>query len=193
MPKLDALQTAERLQRQLDKLITNEEVAVRDLRALLTTEQIAAMDAAWQQQQLLRKQQRARTEEEQRALGWKTKREIQIDAVKHALASYRGNELAELEKQLKDKEIRQAKIFLREYTAAKKQGKDDLSARKLANNELTRAGLQRLDGLDVSRRTNSRDNQVQEMEEQILTRARSAMTDEEREQDDLIRDLLGKR
>jgi hypothetical protein len=188
MPKLDALQTAERLRRQLDKLMRNEEIAIRDLRALLTTQQNQAINTAWQEQQLLRKEKRARTEEEQRTLGWKTKREIQIDVVKQALYEYEENELTVLEKQLQNKELRQANIFMREFVAARNKGKDFWSAWNWANNELVRAGLPRIDG-QVTQHLNERDKQVREMEAQILERIRSEMTEEEREQNDLLRDF----
>lgn len=187
MPKLDALQTADRLRKQLAKLVGGEEVAIRDLRALLTTQQAAAMDAAWQQQQALRKQKRARTEEEQRALGWKTKREIQIEAVTLALCEYDENVLEELEKQLKSKEVRRADIFLREFFSTRKEGKEFWSAWSWANNELVRAGLTRIDG-QVTQHLSERDKQVREMEKQIQARIRSEMTQEEREQDELLRE-----
>lgn len=186
MPKLDALQTADRLRRQLDKLLGEEDVAVRDLRALLTTQQTAAMDAAWQQQQALRKQKRARTEEEQRALGWKTKREIQIEVIKQVLSEYEENELEELKKQLEGKTVKQSNIFLREFFSARKGGKEFWSAWSWANNELVRADLPRVD-TQVVNHVSLRDREVREMEDQILARIRSEMTEEEREQDDMLR------
>ena len=161
-------------------------MAIRDLRALLTTQQTAAMDAAWQQQQELRNKKRARNEEEQHALGWKTKREIQIDVVKQALSEYEGNELEVLKKQLEGKTVKQSNIFLREFFSARKGGKEFWSAWSWANNELVRAGLPRID-TQVVNHVSKRDREVREMEEQILARIRSEMTDEEREQDDMLR------
>ena len=172
MPKLDALQTAERLQKQLDRLRLGEEVAVRDLRALLTEQQRNELDTAWLEQQQLRKQKRARTDVEQRALGWKTKREIQIHVVQVALAEIEKNELSVLESKLADKEVRQAKIFLREFSTARKNGKDYRSACLWANNELVRSGLKRIDGQET-RGLSKRDKEVREMEERILTRIRN--------------------
>ena len=94
MPKLDGTQIAERLQGRLEELRRGEDVAARDLRALLTTEQQAAMDAAWAEQQVLRKQKRARTKEEEAALGWKTKRDIHIAALDSALREAQDAEVA---------------------------------------------------------------------------------------------------
>lgn len=187
MPKLDALQIADRLHKQLDKLLGGEDIAIRDLRALLTTQQITVMDAAWQQQQKLRNNKRARTEEEQRTLGWKTKREIQIEVVKQVLLEYEENELEEYKKQLTNAELRQSNIFLREFSAARTSGKEFWSAWSWANNELVRANLPRID-TQVINRVSLRDREVREMEDQILARIRSEMTEEEREQDDMLRE-----
>jgi hypothetical protein len=46
MPKLDGTHIFERLSERLEDLRQGKEVAARDLRALLTEEQEAAMDAA---------------------------------------------------------------------------------------------------------------------------------------------------
>ena len=78
MPKLDGTHIAERLKERIAKLKNGEEVAARDLRALLTDEQTAALDAAKKAQQELKKAKRARTKEEEKALGWKSIREIHI-------------------------------------------------------------------------------------------------------------------
>ena len=64
MPKLNKIQVADSLREKLDDLRNGKEVAARDLRALLTDEQIVAMDAAWSEQQALRKLKRARSKEE---------------------------------------------------------------------------------------------------------------------------------
>ena len=69
MPKLDGTHIAERLKERIAKLKNGEEVAARDLRALLTDEQTAALDAAKKAQQELKKAKRARTKEEEKALG----------------------------------------------------------------------------------------------------------------------------
>ena len=84
MPKLDGTHLPQRLADRLADLVAGKEVAKRDIEALLNDEQKAAMDAAWQHQQALRKVKRARTKEEVRELGWKTKREIHIEAYENA-------------------------------------------------------------------------------------------------------------
>lgn len=69
MPKLDKIQIADRLRVRLEDLRNGKEVAARDLRALLTNAQLAVLDDAWAEQQILRQKKRARTKEEERALG----------------------------------------------------------------------------------------------------------------------------
>jgi len=86
----------------LEELQQGKEVAARDLRALLSKEQVAAMDAAWAEQQELRKKKRARTKEEEAALGWKTKRDIHIEALQSALRGAQDAEVAAWEKRLHD-------------------------------------------------------------------------------------------
>lgn len=184
MPALDGTQIADRLKQRLEKLRNGEEVAARDIRVLLSDEQVAAMDAAWAEQQELRKQKRARTKEEEAALGWKSKREIQIEAYERAIAEADNGMSETMEQLQRDAQVRQARIYLDSYSKAVKDGKSIDVARNLANNDLTRAGLRRLDGQVVGHQ-NKRDREVWEMEQQILQRARSEITTEELEQVEL--------
>jgi hypothetical protein len=189
MPKLDGTQIAERLQSRLEKLQRGEEVAARDLRALLTTEQTAAMDAAWAEQQELRKKKRARTKEEEAALGWKNKREIQIAALNSALRDAEDAELAAWEQRLHDAEVRQGRVFLDELSKQLDAGVDMHTAKTRANNALTRAGLRRLDGrLIGTEGLPKRDKEIRAIENAILQRAESEMDDDEREQIELLRE-----
>ena len=181
MPKLDGTQIEGRLRERLEKLRSGEEVAKREIEALLTDEQVAAMNAAWEAQQALRKQKRARTKEEEIALGWNTKREIQIEAYERAITEADDGMLETLEELQHKASVRQAKIYLDSYFKATKEGKTPDVARKLANNDLTRAGLKRVDGQVVGYQS-KRDREVWEMEQQILGRIRSEMTPEELEQ-----------
>jgi hypothetical protein len=161
-----------------------KEVAARDLRALLTEEQEAAMDAAWEEQQALRKKKRARTKEEEVAFGWKTKREIHIEAYEQALKQADDEILETFEQLQRDAKVRQARIYLESYSKAIDAGKTEEVAKSLANNDLTRAGLNRIDGQRVGYQS-KRDREVWEMEQQILGRIRSEMTPEELEQIEL--------
>lgn len=185
MPKLDGRHLPERLADRLADLIAGKEVAVRDIKALLNDEQIAAMDAAWEEQQALRNGKRARTKEVEKALGWKTKREIYIEAYERAVKEANDGFLDEYERLQRQAEVRRSRIYLDSYFAARDAGKPDYVAQNLANNDLTRAGLQRLDGQVVGHQS-KRDREMWEMEQQILQRARSEMSPEELEQIELL-------
>lgn len=189
MPKLDGTHITERLKRRLEELRRGEDVAARDLRALLTSEQEAAMDAAWAEQQALRKGKRARTKAEEVALGWKSKREIQIEALGAALREAQDGELAAWEKKLHDAEVRQGQVFFDELGKQLDDGVEMRTAKKRANNALTRADLKRLDGqLLGTQGLTPRDREIKAMEDAILQRAENELDDCERERMELQRE-----
>lgn len=189
MPKLDGTQIAERLQGRLEELRRGEDVAARDLRALLTAEQEAAMDAAWDEQQALRKKKRARTKEEEAALGWKTKRDIHIAALESALREAQDAEVAAWEKRGYDAEVRQGRVYFDELKKETDAGVDLKTAKTRANNALTRAKLKRLDGqLIGTQGLTKRDREIREMEDAIQQKSESEMDEYEREQLELLRE-----
>lgn len=98
MPKLDGTHLPKRLAERLADLRAGKEVAARDIKALLSDEQTAAMDAAWAQQQALRRVKRARTKEQEQALVWKSNSRVHIEANEQALAAANGGVLKELER-----------------------------------------------------------------------------------------------
>ncbi len=181
MPKLNGIHIIERLQNRLEELRSDKVVAARDLRALLTEQQVIAMDAAWVEQQQLRKKKRARTKDQEIALGWKTKREIQIAAYERAVDEADSGIIDTIEQLQRKETVRQARIYMDSYSKAMKEGKTNEVAINLANNDLTRAGLRRVDGQNFWTQ-NKRDKEVWEMEQQILGRIRGEMTQEELEQ-----------
>ena len=185
MPKLDGTHIIERLQGRLEELRSDREVAARDLRALLTEQQVIAMDAAWAEQQQLRKKKRARTKEEEIALGWKSKREIQIAAYERAVDEADSGMIDTIEQLQRKDTVRQARIYMDSYSKAMKEGKTNEIAKNLANNDLTRAGLNRVDGQKVWHQS-KRDREIWEMEQQILGRIRGEMTQEELEQVEIL-------
>jgi len=164
MPKLDLTHIAERLQERLTDLKAGKEVASREIRALLNDEQLTLMSAAWAEQQALRKKKKARTKEEELALGWKTKREIHIEAYESALNEVNEQQGVAWKKKLSDAEIRQARIYFESYGKAIDDGKALNVAKNIANNNLTRAGLKRLDVEETVNRLSKRDKEVNEME-----------------------------
>jgi hypothetical protein len=168
MPKLDVTHIAERLQERLTDLKAGKEIAAREIRALLNDEQLTAMDAAWTEQQELRKKKKARTKEEELALGWKSKREIHIEAYENALNEASDLQVGAWQKKLSDAEIRQARIYFESYGKAIEDGKAPNVAKNIANNDLTRAGLKRLDAKETISWLSNRDKEVNEMEVALL-------------------------
>jgi len=182
MPKLDETHIEDRLRQRLEQLRNGEEVARRELESLLTAEQVEAWDAAWEQQKRLRKHKRARTKEEEQALGWKSKREITIEIVEAALNQAQNGLVEEYERLLKNAEIRQARIYLDTYSKARSKGAYPYSADRQANNALTKAGLRRVDGQEVWAKMTPRDKEVLEMEQALKQHFIDTMTEEERKE-----------
>lgn len=145
MPKLNGIQILERLMERLAQLEAGEEIAAKEIRSLLTPTQQQELEDAWKEQQELRKGKRARTAEEEKELGWKTKREVRIEVFKRAVSAADGNLEKELVKREAEIARRQLRIYFDALDEAKEKGRDATEAKNYANNELTRAGLQRLD------------------------------------------------
>ena len=185
MPKLNTEQLMERIQKRIHQLELGEEVAAKDIKALLSTEQQQQLVDALAAQAELKKNKRARTDAEKQVLGWKSIREVRLDVLRAALNAANDGLLADYERRLKEKEVRQANIYLREYSEARKANKDIFAAQGAANNALTRAALPRVDGQAV-RSMSKRDKEVFEMEEELKRRIRSEMTAEELEQLDML-------
>ena len=185
MPKLDGTHLPDRLAQRLADLKADKEVAARDVKALLSDEQITAMDAAWEEQQALRKVKRARTKEEERELGWKTKREIYIEAYEKALSEANEEIGDALDERLERAEVRAARIYLDAYFAARDEGKDTYQAHSSANNELKRAHLAKVDVAQTDAMTRRRD-ELDAMEDAIRAEIRKKMTPEELEQLEML-------
>lgn len=186
MPKLDGTHIAERLKERIAKLKNGEEVAARDLRALLTDEQTAVLDATKKAQQELKKARRARTKEEEKELGWKSIREIHIEALEVALEDAEDDELDAWEKRMRDAEIRQARIYFETLDKEMTAGKDLQTAKSKANNDLTRAGLRRLDGQIIGH-LSKRDKEISELEAALIQQTTDELDDYEKEQLELLK------
>lgn len=166
MPKLNDLLLADRIRLRIAQLEADEEIAAKDVRALLTDAQHAELEAAWQHQQQLRKGKRATTGAQQKALGWKSKRELRIVAFKQAVAELEQNTLSTLKDLQHQNQVRQSRIYLDTYFAERDSGASMQQAEGRANNALTRAKLARLDGAEVDR-VSRRDKEVREIEERL--------------------------
>jgi len=185
MPKLNTEQLMERIQKRIHQLEFGEEIAAKDLKALLSAEQQQQLVDALAAQVELKKNKRARTDAEKQALGWKSIREVRLDLLRSALNAANDDLLSDHQRRLREKEVRQANIYLRAYSDARKADKSVFAAQGAANNALTRAALPRVDGQDVNSMS-QRDREVFAVEAQLKERIRSEMTAEELEQLDML-------
>ena len=185
MPKLNTEQLMERMQKRIHQLELGEEIAAKDIKALLNAEQQQQLADAFAAQAELKKNKRARTDAKKQALGWKSIREVRLDVLRAALNAANDGLLEDYERRLNEKEVRQANIYLSEYFAARAVGKEQYAAQGAANNALTRAALPRVDGQAV-RSMSKRDREVFAVEAQLKERIRSEMTAEELEQLDML-------
>jgi hypothetical protein len=180
MPKLNDTHLPERLKEAIKQLEEGKEVEAKKNKTLLNANQQKELDDAWTKQQALRKQHKPpKTEEEKKKLGWKDKREVRIDIYKQALADLEENIFDIHLKQLDKEQAKATKAYLKGYFGAtERQDKD--SAGKI---EVQRAGFKPSYG-----RKTSRDDEVREMEEALIKRFEAEMTDEEREQRELLKE-----
>ena len=188
MPILNTEQLMERIEKRIHQLELGEEIAAKDIKALLNAEQQQQLVDALAAQVELKKNKRARTDEEKQALGWKSIREVRLDVLRAALNAANDGLLEDYERRLNEKEVRQANIYLREYSDARKADKSVFAAQGAANNALTRAALPRVDGQDVNSMS-QRDREVFALEAQLKERIRSQMTAEELQQLDMLEGL----
>ena len=187
MPKVNATQLPERIQKRIDELEAGIEVDAKDIRAVLTAEQQAQLAAAWAEQQQLRKAKRATTAAQQQALGWRSKSEVRLEILRQAKDRATGNIVKTFDEELRQADARRNRNYLDTYFAALDAMQDPQQASNQANNALTRAGLGRLDGQTVGRTgLNKRDREILQMEQELMQRTRSEMTADELEQQEIL-------
>jgi len=180
MPKLNITHLPARLKERLAKLERGEEVVIKDIKALLEDEQIERMENAWAQQEVLRQtHKRPKTKEEAKAIGWKTKLEIRIEAYKQAIEEAEDGMLKGIQKLQDERETKAARIYLDAYFGAP----DGNSKESAGNIALTRAGFNK-----SNPRTTKRDKEVWAMEEVLKKQLEAEMTKEEQEQLELIKE-----
>jgi len=180
MPKLNITHLPARLKERLAKLERGEEVVIKDIKALLEDEQIERMENAWAQQEVLRQtHKRPKTKEEAKAIGWKTKLEIRIEAYKQAIEEAEDGMLKGIQKLQDERETKAARIYLDAYFGAP----DGNSKESAGNIALTRAGFNK-----TNPRNTKRDKEVWAMEELLKKQLEAEMTKEEQEQLELIKE-----
>lgn len=185
MPKLSATQLQARLSERLAKLKAGEKVAAKDVRVLLNKEQLDEMDAAWQVQQELRNQKRARSKEEEIELGWKSKRNVQIEAYEKALSKANTGMHQSLQDEMQATEIRSTRVELDAYFGALAEGKNTFQAESAGRIARQRAGLLKSTSIGIEQRN----KEVWAMEAAIIQAGIDKMTPEEREQYELLQEV----
>ncbi|MBT8581745.1 hypothetical protein G6653_02995 [Polynucleobacter paneuropaeus] len=181
MPKLNDTHLPERLREAIKQLEGGEEVEAKKNKTLLNAKQQKTLVGAWDQQQALRKKHKPpKTEAEKKKIGWKDKREVRIDIYKQALADLEKDIFGIHLKQLAKEQAKATKAYLTGYFGAtERQDKD--SAGKIA---VARAGFTPNSGGVRG----SRDKEVRDLEEGLLKRFESELTEEEREQRELLKE-----
>ncbi|HEY8099913.1 MAG TPA: hypothetical protein VIF82_04115 [Burkholderiaceae bacterium] len=185
MADLDDTHTSRRLQRRISELEAGDEIAKRDIYAVLNEQQQHELESELESLQALKKQSKARTAEDKKALGWKTIREVRIEVLKRALAQAEAKDLDALKAKQDDAEVRRARIYMEAFYEARKAGKSTNVAHTWANNQLTRAGLNRMD-CQVDGVTDARAKAILELDELNRQKAKSEMTADELEQLELL-------
>jgi len=184
MPKLNITHLPQRLKERLEKLERGEEVAIKDIKALLDDGQIERMEQAWAEQENLRKiHKRPKTKAEADAIGWKTKLEVRIEIYKQALAEAESGLLEGVKKLQADSETKAARVFMDAWSDAVKEGKRGASAESAGNIALTRAGFRQ--GEVVA---SKRDREVWAMEDALRKQFESELSKEEKEQLALLKE-----
>ena len=128
----------------------------------MNKEQLKVVEAEKAKQKKLKKEKIARTKEQQKEFGYKSIREIYIEAYEKYIDEL--DEVGAWDKKLRDAEVRQMRIYMDSISEALKDGKTQEQAKSIANNNLTRAGLARMDGQRVNQYLNKRDKEIAEGE-----------------------------
>jgi len=181
MPKLNATHLPERLKEAIQQLEDGKEVEAKKNKTLLSPKQQQELDDAWAKQQELRKHHKPpKTEQEKKKIGWKDKREVRIEIYKKALAELEEDIFDIHLKQLAKEQAKATKAYLKGYFGAG-ETQDRDSAGKI---EVQRAGFR------VARHTafTKRDKEVRDMEDALRKQFEAEMTDEEREQQELLKE-----
>jgi|688.fasta_scaffold727474_2 hypothetical protein len=181
MPKLNPTHLPERLKEAIKELEAGIEVEAKKNKTLLNAKQQQELDDAWTKQQALRKKHKPpETDKEKKKIGWKDKREVRIEIYKQALAELEENIFDIHLKQLEREQAKATKAYLKGYFGAT-DGQDKDSAGKIA---VQRAGFM----VSTTRGMSKRDLEVRRIEEELLKRFEAEMTDDEREQRDLLKE-----
>jgi 6-pyruvoyl-tetrahydropterin synthase len=177
MPKINNVHRLDRLKEILKKIKNNENVEIRDINNLLTDEQEQELKDMWTDEQANRKNKSYAKEQ------WQDKRALRIKLIERVIKQLDDNLLNEIEQLQHQREVKAARVFMDAYFEAADNNENKWSK---ANIALQRAGF-----LPVGRAVRSlskRDIELRKMEENIRKRFEAEMTEEEREQLELLKE-----
>jgi hypothetical protein len=177
MPKINNVHRFDRLKEILKKIKNSENVEIRDINNLLTDEQEQELKDMWTDEQANRKNKSYSKEQ------WQDKRALRIILIERVIKELDDNLLNEIEQLQYQREVKAARVFMDAYFEAADNNENKWSK---ANIALQRAGF-----LPVGRAVRSlskRDIELRKMEENIRKRFEAEMTEEEREQLELLKE-----
>ena len=181
MPKLNITHKVGRLEKRLEQLERGDEVSIKDIKALLEPHQIAQLEQAQLVQDQLRKtHKRPKTQEQMQAIGWKTKLQVRIEVYKQAITEAKNGMADGIRELQKKRELNAAKIFMDAFSKAGAQGMNGTIAGNIA---LAQNGFRQSASI-----VTKRDKELLAMEETIRKHLESKLTDEEKEQLEILRE-----
>ncbi|MBT8635511.1 hypothetical protein [Polynucleobacter paneuropaeus] len=185
MPKLNNTHLPERIQEHIAKMERGEEVEAKKDKTLLNEQQQKELKEALAHQQKLKKtHKRPKTQEEKDAIGWKEIRDVRLGIYKQALEELSINVVDDIKELQRQREAKAARVFMDAWSKAGKEGKVGNSAISAGNIALTRAGFTPQGSIGLSKR----DREIRAFEEEFLKQSENELSEEEKEQLDLIRE-----
>lgn len=177
MPKINNIHKHDRLRERIEQLKRGDEVAIKDINALLTKEQQGQLKNVWENQKELRDTKAIKEGE------WKSIREVRLDYLKQVLAERDATVVDEFEGLVRQKELQAANVFMDAYFEARDKNENAMSK---ANIALQRNGFQPMHTVRTG--MTRRDRELRVMEDELRKRFEAVMTDEEREQLEMARE-----
>jgi len=185
MPKLNNTHLPERIQEHIAKMERGEEVETKKDKTLLNEQQQKELkEALAQQQQLKKTHKRPKTQEEKDAIGWKEIREVRLEIYRQALEELSANVVDDIRELQRQREAKAARVFMEAWSKAGKEGRVGSSAISAGNIALTRAGFTPQGHFGLTKR----DREIKAFEEEFLKQSENELSEEEKEQLDLLRE-----
>ena len=185
MPKLNNTHLPERIQEHIAKIERGEEVEAKKDKTLLNEQQQKELkEALAQQQQLKKTHKRPKTQEEKDAIGWKEIREVRLEIYRQALEVLNANVVDDIRELQRQREAKAARVFMEAWSKDGKEGRVGSSAISAGNIALTRAGFTPQGHFGLTKR----DREIKAFEEEFLKQSENELSEEEKEQLDLLRE-----